>query len=51
MSGEKSRRNIRIRNEEEKNEILVLLQLLNPVDSNYKTLKAEFETIVLLDEF
>jgi len=38
-------------NEEEKNEVLVLLQLLNPVDSNYKTLKAEFETIVLLDEF
>ena len=38
-------------NEEEKNEVLVLLQLLNPVDSNYKTLKAEFEAIVLLDEF
>ena len=38
-------------NEEEKNEVLVLLQLLNPVDSNFKTLKAEFEAIVLLDEF
>jgi hypothetical protein len=38
-------------NEEEKNEVLVLLQLLNPVDSSYKTLKSEFEAIVLLDEF
>lgn len=38
-------------NEEEKKEILDLLQLLNPSDSNYNTLKAEFEAIVLLDEF
>jgi hypothetical protein len=38
-------------NEEEKDEVLVLLQLLNPADSNYNTLKTEFEAIVLLDEF
>jgi hypothetical protein len=38
-------------NEDEKNEVLDLLQLLNPSDSNYNTLKAEFEAIVMLDEF
>ena len=38
-------------NEEEKNEVLNLLQLLNPSDENYNTLKSEFDAIVLLDEF
>lgn len=38
-------------NEEEKKEVLDLLQILNPSDSNYETLKSEFEAIVLLDEF
>ena len=38
-------------NEEEKNEVLNLLQLLNASDENYNTLKTEFETIVMLDEF
>lgn len=38
-------------NEEEKQEVLNLLQLLNPSDTNFNTLKAEFEEIVLLDEF
>lgn len=38
-------------NEEEKNEVLALLQLLNPSDANYETLKSEFDAIVLLDEF
>ncbi|MFH6967463.1 hypothetical protein [Flavobacterium sp. FlaQc-28] len=38
-------------NEEEKNEVLNLLQLLNSSDENYNTLKIEFETIVMLDEF
>lgn len=38
-------------NEDEKNEILDLLQLLTPSDSNYNTLKSEFESIVMLDEF
>ncbi|MCC9074466.1 hypothetical protein LNQ49_23020 [Flavobacterium sp. F-65] len=38
-------------NEAEKNEILDLLQLLNPSDSNYNTLKSEFEAIVMLDQF
>jgi hypothetical protein len=38
-------------NEEEKNEVLDLLQLLSPSDSNYNELKAEFDAIVLLDEF
>ena len=38
-------------NEEEKNEVLDLLQLLNPSDLNYTTLKSEFEAIVMLDEF
>ncbi|MEN2399142.1 hypothetical protein GKZ90_0005105 [Flavobacterium sp. MC2016-06] len=37
--------------EAEKNEILGLLQILNPSDSNYDTLKSEFEAIVMLDEF
>ncbi|CAA9195233.1 hypothetical protein [Flavobacterium bizetiae] len=38
-------------NTEEKNEVLALLQLLNPSDANYETLKSEFDAIVLLDEF
>ena len=38
-------------NEAEKKEVLDLLQLLNPSDKNYKTLKSEFEAIVMLDEF
>jgi hypothetical protein len=38
-------------NEVEKNEVLDLLQILNPSDSNYNTLKAEFEAIVMLDAF
>lgn len=38
-------------NEDEKNEILDLFQLLNPSDKNFYTLKTEFDTIVLLDEF
>jgi hypothetical protein len=38
-------------NQDEKNEVLDLLQLLNPSDSNYNTLKTEFEAIVMLDEF
>ena len=38
-------------NEEEKQEVLDLLQLLNPSDTNYNTLKSEFEAIVNLDEF
>ena len=38
-------------NEEEKTEVLNLLQILNPSDSNYAALKSEFEAIVLLDEF
>lgn len=38
-------------NEAEKNEILDLLQLLNPSDYNYSSLKSEFESIVMLDEF
>jgi len=38
-------------NENEKNEILDLLQLLNPSDSNYISLKSEFDAIVMLDEF
>jgi len=37
--------------EAEKNEVLDLLQLLSPTDSNYETLKSEFEAIVLLDAF
>ena len=35
----------------EKNDVLNLLQLLNPSDSNYETLKSEFEAIVMLDQF
>jgi len=38
-------------NEDEKKEVLDLLQILNPSDSNYDTIKSEFEAIVLLDEF
>lgn len=38
-------------NETEKNEILDLLQLLNPSDSNFNKLQTEFEAIVMLDEF
>ncbi|WP_264537473.1 hypothetical protein [Flavobacterium sp. N1736] len=38
-------------NEDEKAEVLNLLQLLNPSAANYNTLKAEFEAIVLLEEF
>ncbi|KQB42691.1 hypothetical protein [Flavobacterium aquidurense] len=38
-------------NAEEKQEVLDLLQLLNPSHANYNTLKSEFEAIVLLDEF
>jgi hypothetical protein len=38
-------------NDEEKLEVLTVLQLLNPDDANFKSLKAEFDTIVLLDEF
>ncbi|CAI2768932.1 hypothetical protein [Flavobacterium collinsii] len=38
-------------NEAEKNEVLNLLQLLNPSDLNYNKLKSEFGAIVMLDEF
>lgn len=38
-------------NEDEKNEVLNLLQILNPADNNYNELKAEFEAILLLDAF
>ncbi|MFH6937708.1 hypothetical protein [Flavobacterium sp. FlaQc-30] len=38
-------------NEEEKNEVLNLLQLLDSSDENYNTLKTEFEAIVMLDKF
>jgi len=38
-------------NEEEKAEVLNLLQLATPSDHNYNTLKSEFEAIVMLDEF
>ncbi|QOG01307.1 hypothetical protein [Flavobacterium sp. MDT1-60] len=37
--------------EEEKKEVLDLLQLLNPSDDNYNVLKSEFEAITMLDEF
>ena len=37
--------------EEEKAEVLNLLQLLNPSEDNYIALKSEFEGIVMLDEF
>lgn len=35
----------------EKKEVLDLLQIVTPSDSNYDTLKTEFEAIVMLDEF
>ncbi|MNU68609.1 hypothetical protein D3C71_579780 [compost metagenome] len=35
----------------EKKEVLDLLQLLNPADANFNSLKAEFDAIGLLDEF
>ncbi|HEX8013952.1 MAG TPA: hypothetical protein VF465_01850 [Flavobacterium sp.] len=35
----------------EKKEVLDLLQLLNPSDPNYTSLKSEFEAIVMLDAF
>lgn len=38
-------------NEDEKLEILNLLQLLNPSDENYNILKDEFDAIVMLDQF
>jgi hypothetical protein len=38
-------------NETEKNEVLELLQLLNPSDINYNILKSEFEAIGMLDQF
>ncbi|GAA4773175.1 MULTISPECIES: hypothetical protein [Flavobacterium] len=38
-------------NEAEKNEVLNLLQILHPSNSNYDALKSEFESIVMLDEF
>jgi hypothetical protein len=36
---------------DEKNEVLSLLQLLNPSDANYNLLKTEFEAITALDLF
>ncbi|WP_306351088.1 hypothetical protein [Flavobacterium sp. '19STA2R22 D10 B1'] len=38
-------------NEAEKNEVINLLQLLNPSEHNYNTLKSEFEAIIMLDQF
>ncbi len=38
-------------NEEEKGELLDLLQLIDPSDANAKELKNEFDDIVLLDKF
>jgi hypothetical protein len=38
-------------NNEEKNEVLELLQLVSPSDIEYNALKAEFEAIVMLDAF
>jgi len=38
-------------NEAEKLEVLNLLQLLNPSAENYDALKAEFDAIVMLDQF
>jgi len=38
-------------NDTEKKEVLDLLQLLNPSDSNYDLLKSEFDAIAMLDEF
>ena len=37
--------------EEEKTELLDLLQLIDPSDANAKELKNEFDDIVLLDKF
>jgi len=37
--------------EEEKKEVLDLLQLVKESDANYNTLKSEFESITMLDEF
>jgi hypothetical protein len=36
---------------DEKNEVLSLLQLLNPSDANYQLLKTEFEAVTALDQF
>ncbi|CAM2746520.1 hypothetical protein SAMN05444143_101336 [Flavobacterium succinicans] len=38
-------------NEAEKNEVLDLLQILNPTASNYTTLKSEFDAIIKLEDF
>lgn len=38
-------------NEAEKNEVLDLLQILNPTASNYSTLKSEFDAIIMLEDF
>jgi len=38
-------------NEEEKKAVLDLLQLLNPSDPNFNSLKQEFDAIVMLDAF
>jgi hypothetical protein len=38
-------------NEAEKNEVLDLLQILNPGASNYTTLKSEFDAIIMLEDF
>jgi len=35
----------------EKKEVLEVLQILSPSDSDYNTLKSEFDAIVMLDEF
>jgi hypothetical protein len=37
--------------EAEKNEVLDLLQILNPTASNYTTLKSEFDAIIKLEDF
>jgi hypothetical protein len=38
-------------NEAEKNEVLDLLQILNPAASNYTALKSEFDAIIKLEDF
>lgn len=38
-------------NEAEKNEVLDLLQILNPTASNYTALKSEFDAIIMLEDF
>ncbi len=38
-------------NEAEKNEVLDLLQILNPTTSNYTALKSEFDAIIMLEDF